>query len=579
MVILKKHNNRIQSIIFEIDEVLSQSSTESYCKNIEETLKKSQQILQETLDYLSEDLDNSSNLQLPSIDTDLAAEDTTDFQIKEHLIEKFFAPINQYIQEEFTIFKKQRQALQEEIRGLEKQIEENYSLAQQYAKQEQIIFEFSQVLLGQIQEVLVEHLFCLATQYLSPAEGGLSSKQYISLQTMKDMETSEVIKIFEDKLEETSKSNYPFIDDLNSYNSDQKKQSQENNTEANMNAQNHQNEKLFPQIDKSNQPIDKLALPYPGYEFFGNVDMESKTTETEKKKHQLERLNNQEFSLDYQSQINEKQNLETIKSHQYLNETYAELKPPIFDDNDIENQNYENQSLTIKDEVLITPKLKLGASENIENLDNPEVLESLSNLFGKLEVDKESTNKLITTTKNQRNLKNSTAQLEEDTYTQESLRQSLLPVEEPDKKPNELSLDNQTLQCLRSDLDSLEEIDGNELIDDQEQTKLQLEEYQNGDLTEDTPGFSEDSLVMTSEAELNNLEDLFISVDEQKKSRTSQQENIYGSAENTKNKITLEDFLDESTLEIDEKITETDNQEFSPLENLLQEKTNSEKKI
>ncbi|MDE5078341.1 MAG: hypothetical protein O4751_08695, partial [Trichodesmium sp. St2_bin6] len=213
------------------------------------------------------------------------------------------------------------------------------------------------------------------------------------------------------------------------------------------------------------------------------------------------------------------------------------------------------------------------------NLDNPEVLESLSNLFGKLEVDKESTNKLITTTKNQRNLKNSTAQLEEDTYTQESLRQSLLPVEEPDKKPNELSLDNQTLQCLRSDLDSLEEIDGNELIDDQEQTKLQLEEYQNGDLTEDTPGFSEDSLVMTSEAEFTNLEDLFISVDEQKKSRTSQQENIYGSAENTKNKITLEDFLDESTLEIDEKITETDNQEFSPLENLLQEKTNSEKKI
>ena len=142
-----------------------------------------------------------------------------------------------------------------------------------------------------------------------------------------------------------------------------------------------------------------------------------------------------------------------------------------------------------------------------------------------------------------------------------------------------MSLDNQTLQCLRSDLDSLEEIDGNELIDDQEQTKLQLEEYQNGDLTEDTPGFSEDSLVMTSEAELTNLEDLFISVDEQKKSRTSQQENIYGSAENTKNKITLEDFLDESTLEIDEKITETDNQEFSPLENLLQEKTNSEKKI
>ena len=51
------------------------------------------------------------------------------------------------------------------------------------------------------------------------------------------------------------------------------------------------------------------------------------------------------------------------------------------------------------------------------------------------------------------------------------------------------------------------------------------------------------------------IEDLFISVDEQTKSRTSQQENIYGSAENTTNKVTLEDFLDDSRLEIDEKIT------------------------
>lgn len=37
---------------------------------------------------------------------------------------------------------------------------------------------------------------------------------------MKDMEIFEVIKIFEDKLEESFKYNYLLIDDLNNYNSE-----------------------------------------------------------------------------------------------------------------------------------------------------------------------------------------------------------------------------------------------------------------------------------------------------------------------------------------------------------------------
>ena len=154
---MKKHNHRIQAIICEIDEVLSQPSTITSHKIIEETLRKSQQVLQETLGFLTQDLDKSSHLQLLSIDSCSASEET--LQSKHYILEEFFAPINQYLQEDLTILKKQRQALQEEIRKLEKEKQENYSLAQQHAKQEQIIFEFSQVLLGQIQEILVEHLF------------------------------------------------------------------------------------------------------------------------------------------------------------------------------------------------------------------------------------------------------------------------------------------------------------------------------------------------------------------------------------------------------------------------------------
>lgn len=44
--------------------------------------------------------------------------------------------------------------------------------------------------------------------------------------------------------------------------------------------------------------------------------------------------------------------------------------------------------------------MKLDVLENRDNLDNFEVLEFLSNLFGKLEVDKELNNKLIIIIKN-----------------------------------------------------------------------------------------------------------------------------------------------------------------------------------
>ena len=283
MVLLKMQNSRIQAIIREIDEVLSQPSTESSHKITEEILRKSKQVLQETLEYLNQDLDNSSNLQLPSIDPCLASEDAINLQIKQSLQEVFFAPINQYVQEDFTILKEQQRALREEIRQLEKQRQENYSLAQQYAKQEQIIFEFSQVLLGKIQEIFVEHVPHLATQYLSPTQSVLFSNQHLSPQTMKDIKTSAVMPISENKLEETYKSDQSFINYSNHDNSDAKKQIQENYIEADITAQNIQMKKLSPEIDESNEQIGKLVLPYPGYEFLGRVDTESRTTETEKK--------------------------------------------------------------------------------------------------------------------------------------------------------------------------------------------------------------------------------------------------------------------------------------------------------
>ena len=561
MVLLKMQNSRIQAVISEIDEVLNKPSTEISHKITEEILIKSQQVLHETLEYLNQDLDKSSNLQ--PIDPCLPSEDTINLQIKQSLQKVFFAPIKQYLQEDFAILQEEKQALQEEIRQLQKQRQENYSLAQQYAKQEKIIFEFSQVLLSQIQEIFSEHLPNLANQDLSPAQSVLSSKQHIFPQTMKDIETSEAMQISEDKLEEASKYDQSFIDYSNYDDSEKKNKIRANYIEADINAHNIQIKQLSSEIDESNEQIGESVLPYPGYEFLEREDMKSRTTEIEKKSLQLETLDNQEYFFDYQFSIDENQGLEIPKGYQQENKNFAEVEPPCFKDNYTENQNHQNQFLKIEDEAAITPELKLEPSENREYLDNTEILESLSNLFGKLESNKEKTNQSIDTTEKQQNITNLTNKLEEEKYIHASLTQNLLPIEELEKKPKEFLLSSKTLQCLRSDLESLEEIAVDELIDNFGQTQLELGKEENKNLKENTS-------VITSEEELTNLEDLFVNINDVSEKLI---------ASNQKNISSLEDILDDLRPETDEEIIETDNQEFLSLETLIQDKTNLEKKI
>ncbi len=594
MVLLKKQNNRIQAIIREIDEVLNNSSSQSSPQIMTETLRKTKQILEEMLDYLAQDVDKTPNLQLLSVDPDLSLtpENTIDLPIKQHpqQIEEFFAPINQYLQEDFTILKQERQALREEIRQLEQQRQENYSLAQQYAKQEQIISEFSQALLRPVKEKLLEHLSELVTQHLSPSQSALDSKdskQNLYPQTIKDIETSEVMKISEDKREEVSNLENSLFDDSNSDDSQQKKLTQENYVEANIPTANLPNKKLSPEIDELNEPINQIVLPYPGYEFLKRQYPESKTTETEKKNIQLNKSNHQEPSIDYESSIDEKQDLEILKSNNQENDISAQLAPPSFEENDREQQNYQNQTFPRQEQVQLTPELKLDASENRENLDDTEILESLSNIFGKLDVNEVETKKLIAPREAQETQKNINEnqndfidESEEETYIQAPITQSLLPLQEPNQKPAELLLDSNTLEYLRSDLESLEEIDVDELIDDPGQTQLQLGEDLGIVSTENTPDSVDNSLVIASEEKVAKLDDLFVNIDDiSRKSTSSKQENIYNSAENTDNELTLEDILDNLTPTTDEEeIIETDNQEFLALETLLEKPQNLEKK-
>ena len=77
---------------------------------------------------------------------------------------------------------------------------------------------------------------------------------------------------------------------------------------------------------------------------------------------------------------------------------------------------------------------------------------------------------------------------------------------------------------------------------------------------------------MPSEAELTNLEDLFMNLDDvSDKSVSSDQEKISSSLENTEHEISIEDVLDNLTPETDEEIIEADGHDFLSLKTLFED--------
>lgn len=582
MKLLNFQNQQIKSIISEIDEVLNQPSTKNSPKVLEKTLRKSQQALQQLLNYLSQNVDTASSLQLLSIDPPSNSENIIDQTTKQHpqQLEEFLTPINHYLQEDFQVLKEQRQALQEEIRQLEKQRQDNYSLAQQYAKQEQIISEFSQALLGPVQETLLEHLSQLTNQHSYSSQSALPIKQNLDPQTSKNIEPPEMGTTSQDRGREDHNLNRSFIDEFNTEDREETQPEAENLiASSNINPQNIENQKLSPQINELYESNDTDVLPYPGYEFVSKVNTESKTTE-------VDNSNPQESSIQNEFNLNEEQDLEVIKNQKEQDQTCAKLKAPCFAENSTEWQKYQNYTAKIENTKIANmvrlPRNSEAKLDNSENVENTEIIESLSNLFGKLEINEAETNKLIASLEPKQEETNRSNKSEEEEYLQASAKENLLPIQESDEKQDiELLLDTNTLNDLRYDLENLEEFDSDELEDDPQQTELQLGEYSPVSLAESNLESTNDSVNSTSEAEITDLdlEGLFTDIgDVSEKSNLTNQENTSNSAENTENEQILEDLLDSLTSSTEAESTDTDDREFLPLETLLKDLPETEKK-
>ncbi len=580
-------NNQIQVIISEIDEVLHQSSTLDSPKTLAETLRKSKRMLKQVLNHLTQDVDKVNSLHILSAAPYPTQKNTDYLSTQEYPqpVEDFLASINQYLQADFKILQEQRQALQEEIRQLERQRQENYSLAQQYSKQQQIISEFSQALLGPIQENLLQHLSQFVSQHQS---SGSSQRAVVSSENFHSQsiqsQPSEIITTLEDELDEAPNFEQSFVNSSNTENRDEKSRPDKEHEP------NTQSQKLSAQTDELNEPIQKEILPYPGYEFFDTVHRESKSTETEKN---LLAQKESEFQEDYfqnQETIDEEHALERLESTNQENQNYDQLEAPSFEDNDVYMNNHQNLAAQVKDEteldsiqfrLPLTPSLELEGSENLDNLESSQTIKSLSSLFGDLDINEVQTNQSITSLEAQTNQTDLTAKLETDKYIHASPTESLLPTEEPDvKQSQELLLDTNTMQKLRSDLENLEEVDLDEFMDAPQQTILQLGEEQYP-ATKNNPDFANNHSILAAETEVTGLEDLFANISQNdlpENFPSSNQENIYTETENAENETTLEDILDGLTSSTEAETLEADSQEIVSLETLLQDPPNSEKK-
>ncbi|NES71393.1 MAG: hypothetical protein F6K24_42435 [Okeania sp. SIO2D1] len=380
----------------------------------------------------------------------------------------------------------------------------------------------------------------------------------------------------EDRIREDSNSDSSFIDDFNTEDNEEMQQEQENFIASpNVSPQNIQNQKLSPQINESYELNDTDVFPYPGYEFVATANTESKTTE-------VDNSNPQESSIQNQPNLDEEQNLEVINSEKKQNKTFTQLEAPSFEENNTEWQKNQNSTAKIENaEIVNTIESTLNYEaklDNSENVENTEIIESLSNLFGELEINEAETKQLIASLEPKQEKINCSNTSEEE-YLQASVKESLLPIQESNEKQEiELLLDTNILNNLRYDLENLEEFDVDELAEDPQQTELQLGEYSSS-LAESNLESTNDSVTSTSEAEVTNLEGLFIDIgDVSEQSNLTNQENSRNSAENTENEQILEDILDSLTSSTEVESTDTNDREFSPLETLLQDFPDTEKK-
>jgi len=502
---LNPHNDSIKQLIKEIDAMLEPGLWQS-ASTWKQNVQKSQKLFKRVRNFLV-------SVGQQNLETDVKSQRQVQEQQKLQ-IAPMLAQLVEPWQEEIENLQQQRQELLQEIRELERQRQYNYSLAQQYTKQEQIISEFSQALLGPVQEELLRYLESITNlqkHNLSSTVPSETSQQDEQLFPARRVSRTgqEEINPQEDSFEWRKKvKDYP------------------------QNLEKLQSPDLqSPRVrDRRQFPPEGEIFPYPGYEWFD--------TPTEEEEKAEENVSEREASgesllLDNGKVREEVEEEEEVESSE-LNPTFLQLEEEVDrEDGDADsNALLEELDLEAKgegQEIEIQSEIK---SEKTETTNGN--IEELSELFGELSQEEEEKNapqkkkespkieekqegKTDKQKQQKTQQKSAIAKVEKEPFIPASADENLLPTEEPikEEKDLELLLNEKTIEELTTDLAQLEEAnqedEGNYLEDyDWENTVIQT----NSENSEIEASFPREILGKAEEEESENALILELSSEE-----------------------------------------------------------------
>jgi hypothetical protein len=491
---LNPQNARLQELIEEIDAMLEsglwQMSDSAWKKNAQ----NSQKLLKRVRNVLT-------SVGQQNLETEAVSKSERQLREQQKLqIAPMLAKLVEPWQEEIENLQQQRLELLQEIRELERQRQYNYSLAQQYSKQEQIISEFSQALLGPLQDMLLGYLESITN--LQPQNLPSTVPREVSKQDE---------QLFPDR-----RASRRGQEEINEPEDTFGRQRKAKDDPQKLEKSQSRNVTSARQGDRPKPTPEGEIYPYPGYEWF-----DTPTEEEEEAKENVREIEESGESIangKVQEEVEETPELESSE----LNQTFLQLEEE--EDGDAEENAFleelDSKAKGERQETKIESEIKLEKTETTK-----ENLEELSELFGELsQVEEErraKTEKKENETGNESQeakKKSALARLEKEPFIQASADENLLPTEEPiaEKKDLELLLNDKTIEELTTDLAQLEEAnlenEANYLEDyDWENTVIQTD----SESSEVEPSFPRDFIGKAEEEESENALILEISSEEE----------------------------------------------------------------
>ncbi len=470
MAALNPQNDRIKQLIEEIDAMLEPGlwqSASAWKKNVQ----KSQKLLKRVRNFLV-------SVGQQNLETDVKSKRQVQEQQKLQ-IAPMLAQLVEPWQEELENLQQQRQELLQEIRELERQRQYNYSLAQQYTKQQQIISEFSQALLGPVQDRIVGYL-----------ESVTNLQQQNLLSTVP---TSEVSKQ-EEPLFPDRRISRREQEEINEGEDTFGRQREAKDDPQNLKKPKYRDVASLRLGDRPKLPPEGEILPYPGYEWFDRPTEEEKPEENVREILETPAEESGESILFANGKVEEEEFDEKVEDSD-LKQTILPLDE---EDGEADSnpllEELEEEAKGEGQETEIESEIKLEKTETTkENLDE------LSELFGELsQVEAEKTAKIKTKESQKKEekqegktetqerqeakKKSAIARVEKEPFIPASADENLLPTQEPieEEKNLELLLNEKTIEELETDLAQLEEAnqedEGNYLEDyDWENTVIQTD--------------------------------------------------------------------------------------------------------